>query len=171
MILPPIIYSNLFYQKQKKEGTLKIQKPEFYVKMPKWVRYLVLVLVIPLMIFVLFVTFSGTVDFVLTENTLEVKADFHEDLSISYDKIDSVEFVEDFDAGSRTMGFGSPKLSLGTFQNESYGVYTLYGETGAKTAVLVMIDGEELVLAYRDINKNTALFNSLAEKLDFEVKE
>ncbi|MBR6780022.1 MAG: hypothetical protein IKM24_03290, partial [Clostridia bacterium] len=72
---------------------------------------------------------------------------------------------ETFQKGRRTNGFGSPRLSMGQFENEEFGAYTLYAYTETESAVVLRSDGNILVLNGKDEAQTVEMFNLLQEKI------
>ncbi len=70
-----------------------------------------------------------------------------------YSEIDAVAYRSDLDIAERTNGFGSAKLSIGTFQNEEFGSYTLYAYKDAKEFIVLTIDRKTLVIGMSDAKK------------------
>jgi hypothetical protein len=76
-----------------------------------------------------------------------------------------MELRQDFMIGMRVMGFSSPRLSTGTYQNEELGNYTLYAYTGCDTAILIRSGSNWLVINAETPEETTALYQTLLEKI------
>ena len=63
------------------------------------------------------------------------------------------------------MGFGSPKLSMGTFSNEEFGLYTRYTYTQCSTAIVIRSGERVLVISAEDAAATRALYEALLEKV------
>ena len=61
----------------------------------------------------------------------------------------------------RTFGFGSAKLSMGTFQNEEFGQYTLYAYNACQSAIVLRSGEKVLVITGKDILETMDLFEKL----------
>lgn len=60
------------------------------------------------------------------DTSFMINATYRTDIMADYSEIDAVAYRSDLDIGERTNGFGSAKLSMGTFQNEEFGSCTVY---------------------------------------------
>ena len=69
------------------------------------------------------------------------------------------------DVGVRTSGFGSPRLSMGLFQNDEFGSYTLYSYTGAKEHIVLTSGEKTLVIGMSDTDETQAIYEALIEKV------
>ena len=77
----------------------------------------------------------------------------------------SVEYRESFEAGSRETGFGSPRLSTGTFKNEEFGRYTLYAYTNGEGAVVLKKGEKTLVIVGKNAEETKMIYETLKEKV------
>ena len=84
---------------------------------------------------------------------------------MKYDEVESIEYREDFDIGSRYMGFGSPRLSTGTFQNDEFGRYTLYAYTQGEGAVVLKKGDQVLVIVAKTAAETKAIYDTLVAKI------
>lgn len=109
--------------------------------------------------------FTGNVNVQYGEDSFTVKAAYWSDIDVSYDLIDSIEYRDEFDGGTRTNGFGSPRLLLGTFRNDEFGYYTRYTYTEDNGYVVLSVDGKMLVLSGVDEDATKEIYNSITERL------
>ncbi len=114
--------------------------------------------------FVLVMLFTGSIHYNLEEDQFTIEASYYQDLTIPYQDIERLELRHSDEAGSRTMGFGSPVLSLGSFQNEEFGTYTRYTYTGQQSCIVIQSDGRILVLGDKSPEETKALYEGLLEK-------
>ena len=84
---------------------------------------------------------------------VKINATYRTDIMADYSEIDAVAYRSDLDIAERTNGFGSAKLSIGTFQNEEFGSYTLYAYKDAKEFIVLTIDRKTLVIGMSDAKK------------------
>jgi hypothetical protein len=77
-----------------------------------------------------------------------------------------VEFREEFAVGSRYMGFGSPTISTGVFQNDEFGQYTLYAYTNGEGCVILRQDDNVLVIVGKTLAETKDIYDSLAVKIN-----
>ena len=108
--------------------------------------------------------FTGGIEVKCNEDTLTIDATYWTDLEIAYEEIDTVEYRTNINVGSRTSGFGSPKLSMGLFRNDEFGSYTLYAYTGAKEYIVLTSGDKILVIGMADGKDTQALYDILLEK-------
>ena len=97
------------------------------------------------------VMFTGNVEIQLKEESLTVDATYWHELSVEYEDIDSVEYFVEYDIGYRQSGFGSARLSLGNFENEAHGKYTLYSYNGCDAMIIIKSQGKVTFAAARVI--------------------
>ena len=98
------------------------------------------------------------------EDSFVVKATYTETLEVYYDDVDSIEIRDDFDVGERLFGFGSPRLSTGTFENEEFGRYTLYAHTKSDF-YLILRNGEDVLVIGGEASNMHAIFALIHEKI------
>ncbi len=164
LVLVPMVYSYCLYKRHQKEGIV-------YEKAPKSkgekiaVRISAIVLPI-LLIGVGVLMFTGNIDARCEDTALTIEATFWTDLEIQYSEIESMEYHKDFDMGMRTSGFGSARLSMGIFQNDELGSYTLYSYTGAKEHIILTSGEKTLAIGLKDTKKTQALYDALMEKIE-----
>lgn len=144
-VIIPIAYSYSVYIKMKKNGEISVEnKPEKSQKSSVAVIISVVMLVI-VFVAVAGVTLTGDIDVVCGEKAFEINADFWDDITVNYADIDEITLRDDFEGGRRTLGFGSAKLLMGTFENEEFGAYTRY-TYGKCKACIVIRDGENILV-------------------------
>ena len=114
--------------------------------------------------FVLVMLFAGKVETVFAEDSFTIKASFYDDLTVAYDRIDSVEYREDNVPGSRVFGVGSFRLLLGSFENEEFGNYTRYTYYNPQACVVLKVNGKMLVLSGKDAEETQAIYSQLVER-------
>jgi hypothetical protein len=115
---------------------------------------------------VVILMFTGNIQYEFTEECLKVDATYWQLSTVGYEFVDSVEFRENFDMGIRNYGFYSAKLSLGNFQNDEFGSYTLYAYNKCDSAVVIKSGEHILVITGQDIAETQELYNSLKTRID-----
>ncbi len=159
----PTVYSYMLYRKHKAEGIE--YEPVFDRKQDKAALWITAIMVPLILVFVAVVMFVGDVAVTFEEEKIVVEASFSETLNIPYENIDTVEFREEFAAGSRYMGFGSPTISTGIFQNEEFGQYTLYAYTRGEGCVILRQDENVLVIVGKTLEETKGIYESLLAKI------
>lgn len=166
MILIPTIYSYLYYQKQYRAGTVP-KKP--VVPIDRWVWVLTSVLValaIIVAIVLVFICFTGNITVRYDNASFTIEASYWKDLTVAYDAVDAIEFHESLDPGARRNGFGTPRLSMGTFQNEAFNYYTRYAYTDCEACVVLTVSGKTLAIGGADAAATEAIYQELLKHIE-----
>ena len=161
MVLLPIAYSYVYYRKQLSSGTLpeasKGMGGSAAVRGSLWFTGAVIALVLVL-------CFTGSVTVQFGDAAFTVKSTYWQSLTVAYSDIEALEFRESSEPGVRTWGFGSPRLSVGTFQNGEFGTYTRYAYTGCDACVILTVKGKTLVLSGANDDATAEIYRLLQEK-------
>lgn len=158
----PMIYSYVFYRMQLKQGILPEKKLEPVSKSAKIITAVMLPLIL---IFVIVILFSGGIEYELNDSWMKINGSFGQKMTVDYAAVDGMEYRESMDFGVRTFGFGSPKLSMGTFQNDEFGAYRLYAYVGCKACIVLENNGSMLVINAKNAEETMALYEKLLEKI------
>ncbi|MBQ8143334.1 MAG: SdpI family protein [Butyricicoccus sp.] len=159
----PIAYSYAYHRKQVKAGTA-VLTPIAASKTEKIAARISLVIAIIIMIGCGVLCFTGDIDVAYGEAAFTIEADYYDDLTVEYDIIDSIEYREDFSKGSRTFGFGSPRLLMGSFQNEEFGAYTLYAYKKCDAAVVLTAGDKVLAVNGQDAESTRVIYEELKNR-------
>ncbi len=163
MAIAPMIYSYILSRKQIAAGTYR-EDTDLYDKNSKGQKAGLLIGA-GILIIVAIMMVSGKVEVVFEDEAFQIKPSFLSDIRVEYADIDSIEFREQDDRGMRTSGFGSARLSMGTYQNSEFGIYTRYTYS-RNEAIIVMRDGEHvLVVNDEDYDSTKALYEKLESKI------
>jgi hypothetical protein len=100
-----------------------------------------------------------------TLDSFTIEASYHEDLTVRYDAIDSIEYRNENISGTRTMGFASARLLLGTFQNEEFGTYSRYTYYKPEACIVVTVKGDTLVFSGKNAAETQEIYNTLLSKI------
>lgn len=163
IVLVPTVYSYAIYRKHKSAGIE--YEPVFNTKGDKAGIWITAIMVPLILIGVAVLMFTGNIEVTYGETNFKIVASYSDDLTVSYGDIDSVEYRESFDAGSREMGFGSPRLSMGTFQNDEFGRYTIYAYTQGEGAVVLKRGDKVLVIVAKTAAETKAIYDTLVAKI------
>ncbi len=163
MMIVPVIYSFSIYCKHKKQGISYRYVPRS--KAEKTALKISAVAVPLILIAVLVLMFTGSIQYEFTEDSLKINATYGDYAVAGYEFIDNVEYREDFDFGVRNYGFASAKLSLGNFKNDEFGNYTLYAYNACDDAVVIKSGEYVLVITGKDTAETKELYESILEKL------
>lgn len=159
----PMIYSYSLYRKHKAAGIE--YEPVFHKKSDKAALWITAIMVPLILVGVAVLMFTGDISIAYGEDSFRVEASYYQDLTIDYEDIDTIEYREDFSAGFREMGFGSARLSVGTFKNDEFGRYTLYGYTGGQGCVVLRQGENILVIAGKTAEETKAIYDALSAKI------
>ena len=157
----PLWYSWRFYKKERAAG--KVQKAGYSAVDKKILKGSMVFLVL-LLVFVVLIMFTGDLEYSFGEETMTIQADWYSDMTLSYDKIDSVEYRDGNIPGMRVGGFSSMRLLMGFFRNEEFGTYTRYTYCKPESGVIVTSGDRIIVLSGKDTAETTALYQQLLEK-------
>lgn len=108
--------------------------------------WLVTIGVVIIGIVVSFVLYTGDVSIKFGKETLVIDASFVSEKSISYEEIQEVRYVENYDIGKRNSGVGSFTIQAGKYRNKELGRYRLYSYTDCKDYVIIVADSGILVI-------------------------
>ncbi len=160
----PIVYSYCIYKKHQKEGIAYVDTPSS--KAEKTAVRITTVIVSIILIGAATLMFTGNIEVHCEDTSLRIEATYWADIEMDYSEIDSLVYRDDFNTGTRTNGFGSLKLSMGTFQNDEFGSYTLYACTGAEEYIVLEIGEKTLVIGMKDADETREIYQSILAKMD-----
>lgn len=159
----PIVYSYSIYKQHQKECIVYVTPQKS--KAEKITARISAVMVPLIFVGVAIIMFTGNITVHCEDTSLKINATYWTDLTIDYSEIDSIEYRKDLDVGVRTNGFGSIKLSMGIFQNEEFGSYTLYAYTGAEAFIVLTSDEKTLAIGLSDAKDTQAIYDTMLEKV------
>ncbi len=160
----PIVYSYWIYKQHQKAGVAYGEAPKS--KAEKIAVRVAAVVVSILLAGTAVLMFTGDIEVRCGENSIQIDAAYWADLEVDHSEIDALEYRETLDTGMRTNGFGTPRLAMGTFQNDEFGPYTLYAYTGAEEYIVLKSGEETLVIGLKNAEETRALYQTLSAKLD-----
>lgn len=163
VVIVPAVYSYILYRKHKAAGIE--YDAAFDTKGNKIAKWIAIILVPLILAGAVVLMFTGDVDISYGEDSFRVSATYSGSLTVPYEAVDSLEYRETFSAGHRQMGFGSARLSVGTFQNEEFGSYTLYGYTGDHGCVIVRQGENILVIVGESTEDTKGIYDALLAKI------
>lgn len=164
VIIVPVIYSFIFYKKQCKTGFgVEKEKNTKTYRMSAKMAKIAGVIIAVIMIAVGYLLFSGDIAIEYGETLFTINADFWQDMEVSYDIIDSIEYRTGDEPDFREAGFGSVRLMMGTFSNDEFGRYTRYTYRGCKTCVVLKSEDETLVVNGRNDEETKKIYEKLLE--------
>ncbi|MBQ5810616.1 MAG: SdpI family protein, partial [Clostridia bacterium] len=161
--LAPVIYSYCYHKKQVAEGHVP-KESENKKKPLKTVVISIITSLISVLIVVILLGGSITTEF--GETSFTIKASPYEDFTVDYDKIDSIELIEEKDSAKRILGYGSPALSMGLFQNERFSRHTRYTYNNVHCYVAVRSGDAVLVVNAKSVEQTKQLYQDLLTKVN-----
>lgn len=110
---------------------------------------------------------GGSIEYQFDDSSFSIHTALWKNRTVAYDDIESIELRTDLDVGERTVGYGSGKLNMGTFQNAEFGTYQLYSYNGCNTlAVLNLKDKTILVIGGEDQSASNDLYKAISARLE-----
>ncbi len=158
----PIMYSYCIYKKHQKEGIAYVGAPRG--KTEKIAVRITAVIAPIILIGAAVFMFTGNIEVHCEDTSFRIDAAYWADLEVDYSEIDSLAYREDIDVGTRTGGFGSPRLSMGTFQNDEFGSYTLYAYAGVEEYIVLKVGEKTLVIGMKDADATREIYQSILAK-------
>ena len=162
LIIVPVVYSWRYYKMQLRRGD-ELDKVEFSGlskrggKASAAICIVILALVAVLM-------FTGNVEVQFGETSFTIEATYSGDITVNYADIDEIEFRENGVPGSRVMGFGSARLLTGLFQNDEFGSYTRYTCTQSKSAIVLTVGDDIIVISGETSEETKEIYDKLIEQ-------
>ena len=162
----PTVYSWNLARKQKQAGTFTESQVNKDLKKHPVLMGVTTVLVTVILLGVGYIMFTGDIDYTVTDEKLTIDADFHSDLGVSLETIDSMELCQGHPDGTRTWGFASARLLMGWFESDELGDYTRYTYTGCDSYILLTSGDDILILNAKTEADTQALYEELLEKIE-----
>lgn len=159
----PCVYSYWLYRKQVRDGSWS--GCLFRSKADRVVTGIVLAILAVAVVGTPVLLFTGDIHFTVGETALNIEASYWSDAEIDYADVESIEYAEGIPAGNRTNGFGSPRLSMGSFRNDAFGSYTRYAYTGCDPCIVMQVKGKTVVLSGADEAATKALYEELDSRI------
>ena len=153
----PILYSYLYYRKQKADGAPLLPLPK--TGKAGWIALLLI------LVLVAAVLFTGHINFEFQDGYLLIDTNMYTDYVLHYDEIQSVELRESNVSGLRVGGYGSFRLLMGYFQNEEFGVYIRYTYYKPEACIVLTTSGKTIVLSGETKAQTQALYQELLARI------
>lgn len=163
MVILPVAYSYGVFRQHQKQGIVYAAAPKS--KAEKIASRIAAVVVPLILVGITLVMFTGNVQVQCGDTSFQIHATYWTDMQVDYSRVDTVEYRKDLEVGVRASGFASARLSLGAFQNEEFGVYTLYAYTGAKAFVVLTSGEKTLVIGLRDTEAAQTIYQTVLSKI------
>ena len=165
LMVVPMVYSWNLARKQQREGAWTESEVNKKLKQHPVLLAVTAVLVTVILVGVGILMFTGDIRYTVTDEKLTVDADYHSDLEISLETIDSIKLCQGKPGGTRTWGFASARLLLGWFESDELGDYTRYTYNGSDSYILLTSGDDTLILNAETEADTRALYEALLEKI------
>jgi hypothetical protein len=108
---------------------------------------------------------TGNIKYPFTDSELKIKPTFGGGIELQYSELKEAEiyYREEKVPGSRVMGYGSPRLLYGRFQNDEFGNYTRYTYTKSDAAVIIYVGDEVIVISDKTTEATLELYERLVD--------
>ena len=164
MVVVPILYSYGIYKKHMQQGVEYAAQAK--TKGQKAGAVVTIIMLVVIFSGVAVLMFTGDITYTPGESGLKIEATYEKDAEILYSQMDSVEYRETFDIGARVWGYGSAKLSLGNFQNEALGDYSVYAYNSCKSMIVIRSGDKYLAFNAATAEETFELYQTLLEKVE-----
>lgn len=115
-----------------------------------------------------YLLFTGDITMEYGEDVLTVKASYWPDKEIVYHEIEELRFTQEDIPGVRVNGFGSFRLLLGDFKNNEFGTYIRYTYVRCSSAVLLRVNGTEIVLSGKNEEDTYQIYQELLRRMNHD---
>ena len=156
----PAIYSYVYHRKHREDETAAAGAPSNTYRRVRTISIGIVLLVCGVLLF------TGDIRVQYDDASFTIAATYYRNLTVDYAGIEQIEYREGNAAGTRTNGFGSPRLQMGSYRNEEYGNYTRYTYTLCRDCVVLTVDGKTLVVNGNSPEHTRAIYNELMTRLD-----
>lgn len=160
----PILYSYIYYRKQVKRGIIEKGNSAIVQSDSKKRNTFFAFVGIGILIFVAVFLLNGDYHIEYGDTAFTIQAAYWEDATVDYEDIDTIEYREQDNSGSRTFGYGDWTLKMGEFENVEFGHYTRYSYNQCDSCVVLTIGEETLVVNGRSEQDTKEIYNELMER-------
>ncbi len=164
-IIVPVVYAYRYKATHPDEELKALELPASTKK----ISIIISAIVLPIILIVVgIIMFTGDIHTEINDDSFSVSSTYYGKITVDFDDIDSVRFVEGVSPGMRIYGFQSAKLLLGNFRNDEFGNYTRYSYTGSGACIVIKVDGKTLVVGGRTEAETRELYESLRRAGGFQ---
>ena len=137
-------------------------KNDIHLKIEKGIT----IFTIGVMILVGLLLTTGNIKMHYGEESFTIQASYWMDKEVEYEKVECIEYRDEKVSGSRIGGFGSFRLLMGSFKNEEFGNYTRYTYKNCNAGIVLVVDGNELIISGRDQEETRAIYEELVKRCE-----
>ena len=164
MVVPPVIYSWLYYKKQVEEGKAEPNPKLFQNKKEKRMGVGGMIAVGIVLIGVFVLVFSAKMEITYSDTSFTVNGSAAGSVTVEYADMESVEYLEEGITSHRVMGFGDYPLQMGVFRNDTLGQHDRYTYSSCKAVVVIRHGGSYLVLNGKTPEETQMIYQTLLAK-------
>ena len=165
--LSPVLYSYIYAKKQIKEGRANTKSFKLALDKGNKAKAISATCVsCAVLVGCLVLMTTGNVSVSYGEDAFTVDSIYHDALTVSYEDVESITYSENAPSAMRVIGFGSPRLSLGTFKSEALGNHTRYTYTKCPDEIILVVKGKSLVINGETTEATRLLYETLLEKTE-----
>lgn len=106
---------------------------------------------------------GGTITFQMDQEMLGIVCQNRDPVFVSYEDIRQVELIDGFETGTALEASDWDSGWCGVYENEEYGVYTLYAYSGTGEYIVVRYDGGVLVFNLKKTKDTQKTYRELLE--------
>lgn len=161
-IVIPYAYSYRLYKAHRKAGICYNVPPK--TKKQKAGQIISTVIVLLILAGVALLMFTGNINYQLKAAAMTIQADYYDDLTVSYETIDTVTYQENTSPAMRVYGFASARLSIGTFESDDLGRHSRYTYTSCDAVIVLTSKDNVLVINDKTPAQTQALYENLLAK-------
>ena len=160
-VVIPVIYSMVYQKRHPEETATKISTSKKGTIIAIVVTVSLLAVIFSI---VGIITFTGSITTEFDETSFTVDTELMSPLTVKFEDVEKVEFLEESDAGNRIYGVGSAKILAGNFKNDEFGKYTRYTYLAEKSCVVITAkENNILVVNGKNAEETKELYNKLLE--------
>ena len=161
----PAVYSYFYRLAQIKDGRAKKEDFVFKKKDKAGLIAAAIIATVTLAL-VSVILFTGNIRITI-EDSLKIEATYYADLSLDLTEIEKVTYQANAEDAVRLMGYGSPKLMMGTFESEALGRHTRYTYVSCDDVIILTLkNGTVLVINQENEKATKALYESILSKIE-----
>lgn len=109
-------------------------------------------------------TLSESVDVTVGDTSFTVKAPMF-DHTFSYEEIDEIQYIEDFNKGTRKWGYNTGTICSGKYQNDMFGDYQLAAYKNVRPCIAISVKGEMYAFNQDSDSATMDLYDQLKSRI------
>lgn len=110
--------------------------------------------------------FVGQAKYEISENEIKFSGTLTKSTTIKFNEIQSIEYIEFLERGTRDIGLGTLKMQIGSYNNGEYDKYKLYAYASVEQYIVIKYNDKVLVFNQSTTEKTEGIYNTLKSKLE-----